>query len=126
MNFRPGLSAFGLAIALPAATLYMASAAGSSGMPAMQYYVGSWMCTGGATGHPAKGSIQYQMDGSALRDTVVAEATPGKVSRAWLTVETKYDAANHRYVNTAFDNGGWDVSWASPWTGNTEHWTDHS
>jgi hypothetical protein len=43
-----------------------------------------------------------------------------------MTVETKYDLAKNVYVNTGFDNGGWDLSYAKPWSGNTESWTDHS
>jgi hypothetical protein len=91
----------------------------------MQYYVGSWTCTGGTIGRPAAtAGVVYTLDRTALRDTVVVNTTPA--SRAWMTVETKYDAAKGVYVNTGFDDGSWDVSYAKPWSANTESWTDHS
>jgi hypothetical protein len=94
-------------------------------MKAMQYYVGAWTCIGGTVGQPAATAIvTYTLDGGALRDAVGVNAS--SPSRAWMTVETKYDAAKDVYINTGFDDGGWDVSYAKPWSGNTESWADHS
>jgi hypothetical protein len=108
-----------LAVAAPAG-------ADAPGMGAFNYYVGAWACVGGAAElPPVTGWVTYEMDGSALR-SAVAVPVQKRMTRAWLTVETKFDAAKNVYVDTAFDNGGWDVSWARPWSGNTEEWVDRS
>ena len=39
--------------------------------------------------------------------------------------DTSYDTEKGRYVQSGTDNDGfWWVSYAEPWTGNTEHWTN--
>lgn len=125
MRLRLTLSVLGLVLAAQTGAKSPAWGAEPQGLQAMQYYVGLWTCAGGAIGKPTRGTIEYQIDGGALRDTVAA-AISGTPSRPWLSVETKYDANAHQFVNTAFDSGGWDVSYAKPWTGNTEEWLDHS
>jgi hypothetical protein len=124
MRIRIALSVLGLALAVQTGVQSTAQGA-EPGMQAMQYYVGLWTCTGGAIGKPTAGTFEYRMDGAKLLVTV-AVPVQGTPSRAWLGVETKYDAAKGVFVSTAFDNGGWDESYAKPWTGNTEEWLDHS
>jgi hypothetical protein len=123
------LSVLGLGLAAPAGAQPIGGGAGGGAqgpMQAMRYYVGTWNCAGGAAGQPsAVGTVAFTMDGTALRSSV-GVAAQGKLSRAWLSVETKYDPAKQLYVDTAFDDGGWDVSYARPWTGQTEDWMDHS
>ena len=98
------------------------------GMAAMQYYVGAWSCTAGNVGQPlVKATATFTIDSGLMHQSVVVPAQ-GKMTKPYvLSIATSYDAKNGRYVETQLDNmGGWSVSSAKPWTGNTEQWTDQS
>src|ERR1700729_40256 len=87
------LSVLGLVLGTPAGAQTMASGSGQAGLQAMRYYVGMWNCVGGVAGQPSTvGTVAFTMDGSALRSSV-GVAAQGKLPRAWLSVETKYDLA---------------------------------
>lgn len=102
------------------------SAQSASGMAAMQYYVGSWSCTGGMTSDPpTHASVTYTMDNGILRQWV-AVAPSGKMTQPYyIAFALSYDAKHQRYSQTGLDSlGSWWASSAKPFTGNTEHWTD--
>ena len=98
------------------------------GAAALQYYVGTWSCRAGLIGKPAVTStVIYTLDAGLLREWV--DVPPqGKMATPYLnSIATSYDAAQGRYVQTGMDNTGfWWVSFAKPWTGNTEQWTNHA
>ena len=60
-----------------------------------------------------------------MRDSVVIPPQ-GKLTAAYqLEIVTTFDAKNNRYVQTSLDNlAWWKVSFAKPFTGNTEEWVD--
>jgi hypothetical protein len=100
----------------------------ATGMAAMQYYVGSWSCVGTQTGQaPSKATLTYTLDSGLLRSWVVVPAQ-GKMKTTYvLAVVTSYDSKNGRYVQTNNDNtSAWSITYAPPFTGNTEMWTDHA
>jgi hypothetical protein len=99
-----------------AATLPARSA---TGMEAMQYYVGTWSCTGGLIGkQPFHFTVTYAMNGAILRSWLSAK---GYVQSGSLA----YDSKNHRYINAAVANDGtWFVAYATV-SGTTESSIDH-
>jgi hypothetical protein len=100
----------------------------ASGTAALQYYVGTWSCQAGAVGQPAsKATATYTLDSGLLHESVNVPAQ-GKMMKPYtISIATSYDAKKGRYVQTATDNtGAWWVSFAQPWTGNTENWTDQA
>lgn len=105
-----------------------ASAQAASGSAALQYYVGTWSCEAGSIGRPpSKATATFTLDGGLLRQSVEV-APQGKMTKPYmLSIATSYDAKAGRFVETGMDNnGGWWVSFAPPWSGNTEQWTDHA
>jgi hypothetical protein len=121
---RKTLGAFALALvfATPAA------AQATTGTASLQYYVGTWSCQAGSVGQPpSKATATYTLDSGVLREWVDVPAQ-GKMTKPYmLSIATTYDAKKGRYVQTGLDNmGGWWVSYATPWTGNTEQWADHA
>ncbi len=113
-------------IVLAGAFAAPAAAQSSGGMAAMQYYVGTWSCMAGDVGQPqSKATATYTIDAGLMREWVVVPAQ-GKMTKPYmLSIATSYDAKKGRYVGSQVDNfAGWSVSFAQPWTGNTEHWTD--
>lgn len=107
------------------AVLAPMSAQSASGMAAMQYYVGSWSCTGGMVGDPTHATSTYTMENGILRQSVSVSPTAKMKQPYYITFAMSYDAKHQRYVQTSVDAfGGWTVSSAKPFTGNTEHWTD--
>jgi hypothetical protein len=105
-----------------------AGAQSTSGMAAMQYYVGSWSCVAANVGQkPVKATATFAMDSGVLREWVVVPAQ-GKMTKPYaLALSISYDAKNKRYVQATLDNlAGWTISYAAPWAGNTEQWTDHA
>lgn len=111
-----------LALAAPAA------AQPATGMAAMQYYVGTWSCQAGPPGSPpSTATATFTLDSGILRQWVVVPPQ-GKMTTAYvISFATTYDAKNGRYVETEIDNqGGWSISYATPWTGNTEQWIDQA
>jgi hypothetical protein len=105
-----------------------ASAQPMTGMAALQYYVGTWSCMAGPIGTPPNtATATFTIDSDVMRQWVVVPAQGKMTSPYVLSIATTYDAKNGRYVETFLDNtAGWSVSFAQPWTGNTELWTDQS
>jgi hypothetical protein len=100
----------------------------ASGTAALQYYVGTWSCVAGSVGEPpSKATATYTLDSGLLHESVTVP-TQGKMTKPYkISIATSYDSKKGRYVQTATDNnGGWWVSIAQPWTGNTEEWTDQA
>lgn len=107
------------------ASLVPMSAQSASGMAAMQYYVGSWSCTGGMVGDPSHASVTFTMDNGILRQFVSVSPTTKMPQPYYVTFTLAYDAQHQRYTQTTLDSfGHWSVSYAKAFTGNTEHWTD--
>ena len=51
----------------------------------------------------------------------------GIVNRMKNTAATTYDVKNGRYVQAGLDSdAAWWVSYAKPWSGDTEVWIDHA
>ena len=97
----------------------------ATGMSAMQYYVGTWSCTGGAPGEqPANATLKYTMDAGMLEQTVNVPRQ-GKMKSPYFSSSSEmYDAKNDRYVTTNLDNSAvWGVSY-STLSGNTEYSVD--
>jgi hypothetical protein len=93
----------------------------ATGMAAMQYYVGTWSCTGGTIGKPpGHATLTYTMNGNVLQDWI--RAPKGYVQSSALT----YDSKNGRYVNAGVANStNWFVSYTTL-SGNTETTFDHA
>ncbi len=97
----------------------------ASGMSAMQYYVGSWSCTGGPLAQPpVHAALTYTMDSGVLRQ-MINVPKQGKMRTAYISSSSQlYDSKTSRYLATALSNdGGWDVS-STTLSGNTERSTD--
>ena len=117
------LLAICILIALSAAPALSQTPAGAD---AFSYYVGTWSCLGGPTDSPAvKAAITAVMNDGLLTEHVSVPAQ-GKMTAAFSqTFTLAYNPATKLYTQVHSDNfGGWSVSKASPWTGNTEEWTD--
>jgi hypothetical protein len=107
------------------------SAAGAQtpgGMQAMQYFVGTWECSGGPVGvSPFNMTVTFDKIDSGImreRDTV---HIPGQTSPYTASKSVTYDAKNDRWVQTQLDDqGAWTVSYLKPWTGDTEEWVDQA
>jgi hypothetical protein len=96
-------------------------------MSAMGYYVGTWTCVGGPTGSPpTNATVTDVVQGALLNASVSVPAQTGMSGPYSASLATSYDGKG-RYIQTFLDSSGsWSVSYANPWTGNTEHWTDLS
>jgi hypothetical protein len=111
-------------IALIAAAVAPASAQTASGMAAMQYYAGTWNCA--AVDEPNSNATEtFTMENGTIRESVVL-LPQGKMTTPYqLTIVMAFDVKNNRYVKTLLDNEAtWSVSFAKPFTGNTEEWVD--
>lgn len=98
----------------------------AAGPDAFKYYVGTWSCLGGPTETPAvKATITATMDEGLLTQHLSVPAQ-GAMSAAFSqTFTVAYNPTSKVYNQVQIDNfGGWSASKASPWTGNTEDWTD--
>ena len=115
---------FLLLFSFVAATVAPAGAQTPAGMAAMQYYVGTWACV--AADEPDSNSTAtYAIENGVLRDSVVVPAQGKLTSTYQLAIATVFDAKNDRYVQTSLDNQAtWAVSFAKPFTGNTEEWVN--
>jgi len=103
-----------------------AGAQSTTGMGAMQYYVGNWSCIGGpSVSPPVKATSTYVADVGVLRQWT-SVPKQGKMRAAYaFSAAVTYDAGRRRYVQTSLDNNaGWGVSVAKSWSGNTELWRD--
>jgi hypothetical protein len=112
--------------ALIAAAAAPAGAQTTAGMAAMQYYVGTWACV--AAGEPDSNSTAtYAIENGVMRDSVVIPAQGKMTAPYQLTIVTTFDPKNGRYVQTSLDNQAtWAVSFAEPFTGNTEEWVNNA
>jgi hypothetical protein len=100
----------------------------ASGAAALEYYTGTWSCRAGVIGKPtSKSTVTYTFDSGLLHEWV--DVPPqGKMTKPYLnSIAISYDAEKGHYVQTGTDNDGvWWVSFAQPWTGNTEVWTSRA
>jgi hypothetical protein len=113
----------GAFLAVGAASLVLAPtppARSATGMAAMQYYVGTWSCTGGATDkQPFHFTVRYTMNAGILQ--IWAQVPKGYVQSSSL----RYDSKNDRYVEVAVANDNtWFVAYRTI-SGNTETSVDH-
>jgi hypothetical protein len=101
------------------------SAQSASGMAAMQYYVGSWSCSGGMINDPTHADVTYTLENGILREWVSVAPTAKMKQPFYIAFEMSYDAKHQRYTETGLNYlGGWTASYAKPFIGNTERWTD--
>lgn len=109
-----------------AVTIAPAAAQNASGMAAMQYYVGTWSCA--AAGEADSNSTAtYAIENDVLRDSLVIPPQGKMTAPYQLSIVTAFDAKNNRYVQTSLDNQGtWAVSFAKPFSGNTEEWVNNA
>ncbi len=112
--------------ALPAAAQTSSMSAPAPGMAALKYYVGTWSCLAGPPGvPPSKATVTYAMDHDILRQYVIVPPAGNMKQTFSMAVGTGFDAKKNRYVQTSVDNSGnWGITYAKPWTGNTEQWVD--
>ncbi|HEX4014826.1 MAG TPA: hypothetical protein VHX17_13195 [Candidatus Cybelea sp.] len=105
-----------------ASTAVSAGAQTPSGMAAMQYYAGTWACA--AVGEPdSKTTATYTIVNGVMRDSVYLPPQGKMTTPYQLEIVTTFDPKNDRYVQTTLDNQSvWAVSFAKPFTGNTEEW----
>jgi hypothetical protein len=117
------LLAICILVALSAAPALSQTPAGAD---AFSYYVGTWSCLGGPTDSPAvKAAITAVMNDGLLTEHVSVPAQGGMPAAFSQTFTLAYNPRTKLYSQVQSDNfGGWSVSKASPWTGNTEEWTD--
>jgi hypothetical protein len=106
----------------------MTAAHGPSDVGNLGYYVGTWSCMAGNVGQkPMPATATYTMDSGLLREFVTVPAGGMMKYPYTLSIAQLYDAKHHRFVDTGLGNdGGWWVSYAKPWTGQTETWIDHA
>lgn len=116
-----------LAAAAPA-NAQMAAPQGPADVGNLSYYVGTWSCMAGNVGQkPMPATATYTMDSGLLREFVTVPAGGMMKYPYTLSIAIIYDAKHHRFVDTGLGNdGGWWVSYAKPWSGQTEMWTDHA
>jgi hypothetical protein len=96
-------------------------------MSAMNYFIGSWNCTGGPVGQPAgKAVVAYEMElGGDIVQESLDVAAMGKNPGFRDLGSIAYDAKKHRFSSAGVDSmGGWGVSWSAGWKGDTITWTD--
>jgi hypothetical protein len=100
----------------------------SSGMSAMQYYVGRWSCTAGSIGEPpSKAQITYTLDSGVLRSLIVVPPQGKMKSSYTLTFNTTYDAKHDRYVQVSNDTqAASTISFIKMPNANLEQWTDYA
>lgn len=104
-----------------------APASAGVGMQNMVYYIGNWTCTAANVGQPSiNATIEYTLKSGVLHE-LVSVPKQGKMRTPYgLSISQAWDAKNKRYVETSTDSeGAWSVSYAKPWSGNTEEWVDH-
>lgn len=102
------------------------TAQSATGMNAMQYYVGTWACSGGTPGEkPGPATLVYTMTDGVLHQMVTAPMT-GKMKQPYAQSDAEtYDARNNRYVDAGMANSGrWWVGYTTL-NGNTENSVDH-
>jgi hypothetical protein len=97
-----------------------------AGADVFKYYVGTWSCLGGPTETPAvKANITAVMNDGLLTQHVSVPVQAGMTAAFSQTYTVAYSPVTKVYNQVQIDNfGGWSISKASPWTGNTEEWAD--
>jgi hypothetical protein len=113
----------GLVVALTAAP---AAAQTADPASAFTYYVGTWSCLGGPTETPAvKATITASINDGLLTEHVSVPVQTGMEMALSQLFTVAYSPFSKGYNEIEIDNfGGWRAAKASPWTGNTEDWTD--
>jgi hypothetical protein len=108
------------------ALVFHSTAQSATGMSAMQYYVGSWSCTGGTPGKTqVHAALTFTINGGLMRQWVVVPVQTGQKTPYYQSVASTYDAKHGRYVDVGMDNsGGWGVTYVTL-NGNTERGVDH-
>lgn len=105
-----------------------ANVGAAPGAAALRYYVGTWSCRAGVIGQPAvRSTVTYTFDSGLLHEWV--DVPPqGKMTKPYLnSIAISYDSEKGHYVQTGTDNDGfWWISFAEPWTGNTERWKNYA
>lgn len=93
----------------------------------MQYYVGSWACTGGMPGKAQNhATLSYTMDDGMLREWIVVPVQSGQKTPFGQELLTTYDASHGRFVQVYMDSAGeWGVTYVTL-NGNTETGVDHA
>jgi hypothetical protein len=108
-------------IAVGATAAALPAGAQSAGVSALQYYVGTWACTGGPPGKPqSKATITYTLDSGILHSTIAAPKQNGMTQPYLQSSSTTYDAKNNRYIAGGVSND--PMTFTSAWTlsGNVE------
>jgi hypothetical protein len=102
------------------------AAQSATGMDALQYYVGTWTCTGGNVGTPSQtATVTFTLDSGILREWIVVAAQGNMKNPYAISAAFSYDSKNDRFAQAGTDSiSEWWVSYAKPWTGDTEDWTD--
>lgn len=108
------------------ALAFHSTAQSATGMSAMQYYVGSWTCTGGAPGKtPVHATLTFTLDNGLLREWVVVPVQTGQKTPYDGGELRTYDATHHRYAAVSMNNdGSWGVTYVTL-NGNIETGIDH-
>lgn len=120
-------SVFGFCV-LAAIVAVPIGAQSAAGMGAMQYYVGTWTCSGGPIGQkPVNATVTYTLDDNVMRQWVTI-APQGRMTKPYvLNSTTTWDAKNRRYAQAGLDSDAeWWISYAKPFSGHVEEWTEHS
>ena len=113
-------------IVLTAALVVSAAAQETTGMSAMQYYVGTWSCVARPmSGPPLSFTATNRIDLGIMRQWFTVAPHWKMTAPEGYTATMTYDSQNRRYVETQLHyDATWQISSAKPWSGNIERWTD--
>jgi len=102
------------------------SAAATGPLGAMNYFAGSWNCTGGMLGKPAgKAVVSFELELGSIYQESVDVAAMDKQPAYHFLGSVAYDAKKHRLIGAGIDQmGSWGVSWTAGWVGNVLTWRD--
>jgi len=117
---------FMLVLAGPPAFAASDPTAATGPLSAMNYFIGSWNCTGGPVGPPpGKATILYEVETGNIIQESIDVAPAGKSPGIHYLTAYSYDAKKHRIYAAGVDAmGGWGVSWTAGWKGDVLAWTD--
>jgi hypothetical protein len=108
-------------LALFVMAVFPVAAQSSAGTADLQYYVGTWSCTGGAPGDPpVKATLTYTLDSGILHQTINVPMQ-AKMKKAYMSSSsTTYDAKSDRFITGGVSND--PSSYTNSWTlaGNVE------
>ena len=113
-----------VAMTLAVVTLLPAGAQSTTGMAAMQYYVGTWSCSAGTVGSsPLKTIETYAIESDIMRE-VYTTPIQGSMTKPYVSnLLTAYDAKQDRYVVVSLSARGSLTAGEVRLDGNTEYWT---